>query len=80
MQPQDIDWLVPHQANKRIIDGMQKKMQLPSEKVVHSRPTCQHFCRFDSISIGDSLDDGRIKTAMLAMEAIGVVLYGARLW
>ena len=24
LQPQDIDWLVPHQANIRIIDGMQK--------------------------------------------------------
>lgn len=30
----DIDWLVPHQANKRIIDATAKKMDLPSEKVM----------------------------------------------
>ena len=30
----DIDWLVPHQANRRIIDGMARKLGLPSERVV----------------------------------------------
>ena len=29
-----IDWLVPHQANKRIIDGSAKKLGIPLEKVV----------------------------------------------
>jgi 3-oxoacyl-[acyl-carrier-protein] synthase-3 len=32
--PSDIDWLVPHQANRRIIDGMARKLGLPSERVV----------------------------------------------
>jgi 3-oxoacyl-[acyl-carrier-protein] synthase-3 len=31
---QDIDWLVPHQANRRIIDGVGKKLGLPPERVV----------------------------------------------
>ena len=30
----EIDWLVPHQANQRIIDGMAKKLGLPNERVV----------------------------------------------
>ncbi len=31
---EDIDWLVPHQANKRIIDATAKRVNLPSEKVM----------------------------------------------
>jgi 3-oxoacyl-[acyl-carrier-protein] synthase-3 len=30
----DIDWLVPHQANKRIIDGIARKLGLPPDRVV----------------------------------------------
>ena len=29
----DIDWLVPHQANKRIIESMAKKLNMPMEKL-----------------------------------------------
>ena len=32
--PGDISWLVPHQANKRIIDATANKMKLPSEKII----------------------------------------------
>lgn len=34
LAPGDIDWLVPHQANRRIIDGMARKLGLPPERVV----------------------------------------------
>ena len=34
LEPTDIDWLVPHQANKRIIDGTGRKLGLPPERVV----------------------------------------------
>ena len=30
----DIDWIVPHQANRRIIDGMAKRLKVPGDKVV----------------------------------------------
>ncbi len=30
----DIDWFVPHQANKRILDGVAKKLNIPEEKVI----------------------------------------------
>lgn len=34
LKPEQIDWLVPHQANQRIIDGTAKKLNMPTEKVV----------------------------------------------
>ncbi len=34
LTPRDIDWFVPHQANKRILDGTAKKVGIPPEKVV----------------------------------------------
>ena len=82
MQPDDIDWLVPHQANIRIIDGMQKKLQLPSEKVVR---TVDRHANTSAASIplalATAVDDGRIKNGdMLAMEAIGGgLVWGAML-
>ena len=82
MQPHDIDWLVPHQANIRIIDGMQKKMQLPSEKVV--RTVDQHANTSAAsipLALATAVDDGRIKNGdVLAMEAIGGgLVWGAAL-
>lgn len=34
MQQSDIDWLVPHQANIRIISSTAKRLALPMEKVI----------------------------------------------
>src|SRR5690606_15927481 len=34
LQKSDIDWLIPHQANMRIIQAMAKKLDLPLERVV----------------------------------------------
>ena len=34
LKPEEIDWLVPHQANQRIIDGTAKKLNLPATRVV----------------------------------------------
>ncbi|MDR0770154.1 MAG: ketoacyl-ACP synthase III [Burkholderiales bacterium] len=36
LQPADIDWLVPHQANARIMDATAKKLGVPPEKVIHT--------------------------------------------
>ena len=82
MQTNDIDWLVPHQANIRIIDGMRKKMQLPSEKVV--RTIDQHANTSAAsipLALATAVNDGRIKNGdVLAMEAIGGgLVWGAAL-
>ena len=82
MQTHDIDWLVPHQANIRIIDGMQKKMQLPRERVVR---TVEQHANTSAASIplalATAIGDGRIKNGdVLAMEAIGGgLVWGAAL-
>jgi 3-oxoacyl-[acyl-carrier-protein] synthase-3 len=34
LEPEDVAWLVPHQANLRIIDATQRRMGLPAEKVM----------------------------------------------
>ena len=34
LEVSDIDWFVPHQANKRIIDGVARKIGLPAEKTI----------------------------------------------
>ena len=82
MEARDIDWLVPHQANVRIIDAMQKKMDLPSDRVVR---TVEQHANTSAASIplalSAAVDDGRIKNGdVLAMEAIGGgLVWGAAL-
>ncbi|MFD2262415.1 beta-ketoacyl-ACP synthase III [Lacibacterium aquatile] len=68
-----VDWLVPHQANLRIIEGTGKKLGIAPEKVV---ATVDHHANTSAASIPLALDeavrDGRIKPGhMVLMEAIG---------
>ena len=70
---EDIDWLVPHQANIRIINAMQKKLNLPNEKVIK---TVSEHANTSAASIPLALDfgvkSGKIKSGhLLALEAIG---------
>lgn len=69
----DVDWLVPHQANMRIIDSMQKKLGLDTNKVVR---TVSEHANTSAASIPLALDaavrDGRIQVGhVIAFEAIG---------
>ncbi len=73
LESKDIDWLVPHQANKRIIDGTGRKLGLPAERVV---VTVDKHANTSAASIPLALDtavkDGRIKKGdLLLMEGIG---------
>ncbi|KAF0098655.1 MAG: 3-oxoacyl-acyl-carrier-protein synthase III [Rhodospirillaceae bacterium] len=73
LEAKDIDWLVPHQANKRIIDGTGRKLGLPPERVV---VTVDKHANTSAASIPLALDvavkDGRIKTGdLLLLEGIG---------
>ena len=82
MLPQDIDWLVPHQANIRIIDAIQKKMQLPGEKVI--RTVAAHANTSAAsipLALATAVGDGRVQNGdVLAMEAIGGgLVWGAAL-
>ena len=73
MNAADIDWVVPHQANARILDATARKLDLPSEKVV---VTVDRHANTSAASVPLALDtavqDGRIKQGDLVMfEAMG---------
>lgn len=69
----DIDWLIPHQANLRIIRATAKKLEMPLDKVIL---TVQKHANTSAASIPLALDegirDGRIQRGQtLLMEGIG---------
>ncbi len=73
VKAEDIDWVVPHQANVRILDATAKKLGLPPEKVV---VTIDQHANTSAASVPLALDtavrDGRIKPGQLVMlEAMG---------
>ncbi len=73
LTPEDVDWIVPHQANIRIIEGTAKRMQVPMERVV---VTVQDHGNTSAASIPLALSvdkaRGQIKTCdLIVTEAIG---------
>ena len=69
----DLDWFVPHQANRRIIDGAGEKLHIPPEKVVitvdrHANTSAASV----PLALTEAVNDGRIKRGDLVMiEAMG---------
>lgn len=69
----DVDWLVPHQANRRIIDSMANRMKLPADKVVcsidrHANTSAASV----PLALTEAVEDGRISRGDLVLfEAIG---------
>lgn len=70
---QDVDWLVPHQANLRIIEATAKKLDLPMEKVVvtvdrHGNTSAASI----PLALHEAVSDGRIaKNDLILIEALG---------
>ncbi len=70
---QDVDWLVPHQANLRIIDAMGKRLGLASDRVVitvdrHANTSAASV----PLALAEAVADGRIQRGHLVlMEALG---------
>jgi 3-oxoacyl-[acyl-carrier-protein] synthase-3 len=73
LTPRDVDWFVPHQANKRILDGTAKKLGIPPEKVVitldkHGNTSAASV----PLALATAVEDGRIKRGNLVLvEAMG---------
>ncbi|HUZ72013.1 MAG TPA: beta-ketoacyl-ACP synthase III [Stellaceae bacterium] len=69
----DVDWLVPHQANRRIIDGMGRKLGLAAARVVvtidrHANTSAASV----PLALAEAAGDGRIRAGQLVMlEAMG---------
>ncbi|MEJ2138897.1 MAG: ketoacyl-ACP synthase III [Gammaproteobacteria bacterium] len=73
LQRGEVDWLIPHQANIRIIQATAKRLRMPMEKVVL---TVQEYGNTSAASVPMALDvavrDGRIKPGqLLLLEAFG---------
>ena len=69
----DVDWLVPHQANLRIIDAMGRKLGLPAERVVvtvdrHANTSAASV----PLALAEARQDGRIRNGdLVLLEALG---------
>ncbi len=73
MTAADIDWLVPHQANRRIIDAMGRRLGLPPERVVvtvdrHANTSAASV----PLALAEARNDGRIRAGdLVLLEALG---------
>jgi 3-oxoacyl-[acyl-carrier-protein] synthase-3 len=70
---QDIDWLVPHQANRRIIDGVGRKLGLdPARVIVTVDQHANTSAASVPLALAQGISDGRIKPGQLVLlEALG---------
>jgi 3-oxoacyl-[acyl-carrier-protein] synthase-3 len=73
MKMEDVDWLIPHQANVRILDATARKLGLPADKLV---VTVDHHGNTSAASVPLALDEfvraGRIKPGhRVLMEGVG---------
>ncbi len=73
LTPGDIDWMVPHQANIRIIESMAKRLNLPMDQVIvtvdkHANTSAASI----PLALHSGVSDGRIKEGdVLLLEAMG---------
>jgi 3-oxoacyl-[acyl-carrier-protein] synthase-3 len=73
LKPEQIDWLVPHQANQRIIDGTAKKLSMSPERVVmtiadHANTSAASI----PLALASAAKDGRIKRGQIVLlDAMG---------
>ena len=80
MKPSDIDYLVPHQANIRIIEGVRKRLKLKKSQVIIN---IDHVGNTSSASIpiafGEAKEDGRVKAGdtVLMVSFGGGLTWGA---
>jgi len=73
LQPGDVDWLIPHQANVRILDATAKKLGISTDKVI---VTVDRHANTSAASVPLALDtavrDGRIKPGQkVLLEGVG---------
>lgn len=73
LKPEEIDWLVPHQANQRIIEGTAKKLNMSQERVVltiadHANTSAASI----PLALAAASKDGRLKQGqMVLLDAMG---------
>jgi len=70
----DVDLLIPHQANARIIDAAVRLLRVPREKVFHTIESCGNV---SSASIPISLDEARRRGRLRPGDTVVLVAFGA---
>lgn len=73
---QDIDWLVPHQANKRIIETLGKRLQIAKDRVFMN---LQHYGNMSAASIPVALDEAWRKGLIYPDQLILMLAFGGGL-
>lgn len=76
LQTSDIDWLVMHQANQRILDSAAKKLGLPAEKVVSN---LAEYGNTSAASIPLALDEAVRSGDIKDGDVIAIAGFGAGL-
>ena len=70
---EDVDWLVPHQANIRILDGVARRLEIPPERVLvtvdrHANTSAASI----PLALAEADGDGRLRAdQLLVMNAMG---------
>ena len=73
LSARDIDWLVPHQANRRILESTAQKLKLDPDRVIvtvdrHANTSAASI----PLALAEAVEDGRIRQGdLIAMEAMG---------
>ena len=68
-----LDWLIPHQANKRIMDSISKRLNLPDEKIVVTVDRQANTSAATiPLALAEASGDGRLKPGhLIALSALG---------
>jgi 3-oxoacyl-[acyl-carrier-protein] synthase-3 len=73
LEAADVDWVVPHQANQRILDATARKLSIDPAKVIstvslHANTSAASV----PLALSTAIEDGRIKSGdLLILEAMG---------
>ena len=69
----EVDWLVPHQANKRIMDSIAKRLNLPEEKIVVTVDRQANTSAATiPLALAEASSDGRLREGnLIALSALG---------
>ncbi len=68
LEPKDIDYLIPHQANLRIIEGLQNRLEFTNEQVIVDIDKYGNTSAASvPIALSDALESGKIKTPSKAI-------------
>lgn len=70
----DLDWLIPHQANERILNGLTKYLTFPMDRVVSN---LAHYGNTSAASIPMALHEAASEERLKRGDRIGLVAFGA---